>query len=291
MVRGWLSNAGRERLLQARLQREPRLRALWRQLAPEQQALIVDPSMALGHSYPLTSAELARLTSLSARKVRYWADAGLIPHWREGAPAPVRRRRPDHSLRRRRHASERGRFYRAIVEEPLEAVAARMAIIASLLLARLAEKPDEAEALRSLGFLPRSQEVALHAARGAASSRATRLQGVARRPAPTALVRLALEVRPLPVDTCPCEQTEWAAGRRDHSDSDKTKPLRPQSRGRRDRQRSNRAADLRRPSRAQRDGRLRLPQLRRRRPAHRRPRARARCRREPNDVATDGRGA
>ncbi len=74
-----------ERLDQARVLRDPRVRALWPRLTRSQQEVVLDPSAAVGHRYPLSSGELARLTGMSERQVRYWADHGLIAHWRKGS--------------------------------------------------------------------------------------------------------------------------------------------------------------------------------------------------------------
>ena len=75
----------RERLDQARVLRDPRVRALWPRLKRRQQQVVLDPSPAIGHRYPLSSGEIARLTGMSERQVRYWADHGLIAHWRKGS--------------------------------------------------------------------------------------------------------------------------------------------------------------------------------------------------------------
>src|SRR5690242_8174809 len=74
-----------ERLDQARVLRDPRVRALWPRLKRRQQQIVLDPSTAVHHRYPLSSGEIAELTGMSERQVRYWADHGLIAHWRNGS--------------------------------------------------------------------------------------------------------------------------------------------------------------------------------------------------------------
>jgi excisionase family DNA binding protein len=106
------------------------VRALWPRLEPRQQQIVLDPSLAIGHRYPLTSGEVAELTRMSERQVRYWADRGLIPHWRKG----------------------RRRLFEAV-----GLIAAKVGILTSLLASRLdGVEPNEAKALTApLGELAR----------------------------------------------------------------------------------------------------------------------------------------
>lgn len=79
-----MSSELKDRLDQAGVLRDPRVRALWPRLEARQQQIVLDPNQAVGHRYPLTSVEVAELTRMSERQVRYWADRRLIPHWRKG---------------------------------------------------------------------------------------------------------------------------------------------------------------------------------------------------------------
>lgn len=138
----------RERLTQAQLLRDPRIRALWPHLEPRQQGLALDPVKAIGHRYPLTSKEVADLTSLSERQIRYWSDNGLIPHWRKT------RRRLFEAVglisafsiaNAKQHEIQ---FYRGLMEEPIDALPAKLGILASLLNSRLEDaEPEEVRAL------------------------------------------------------------------------------------------------------------------------------------------------
>jgi excisionase family DNA binding protein len=125
-----------------------RVRALWPRLEPRQQQIVLDPSQFVDHRYPLTSGEVAELTRLSERQVRYWADRGLIPHWRRG------RRRLFESVGliaafSITNASQHElQFYRGVMEEPLEKLAAKLGILSSLLASRLEDvEPSQAKAL------------------------------------------------------------------------------------------------------------------------------------------------
>jgi hypothetical protein len=136
----------RDRLDQARVLRDPRVRALWPRLKHRQQQMVLDPGRAIGHRYPLTSGELARLTGMSERQVRYWADHRLIPHWRKG------KRRLFEAVglitafavtNARQHELQ---FYRGLIEEPVGELASKVGILASVLASRLdGIEPDRAE--------------------------------------------------------------------------------------------------------------------------------------------------
>jgi hypothetical protein len=137
-----------ERLTQAQLLRDPRIRSLWPHLEPQQQKLVLDPARSTGHRYPLTSTEVAELTSLTERQVRYWSDNGLIPHWRKT------RRRLFEAVglisafsiaNARQHEIQ---FYRGLMEEPIATLPAKLGILASLLNSRLEDaEPEEVRAL------------------------------------------------------------------------------------------------------------------------------------------------
>lgn len=134
-----ISGELQERLGQAHILRDPRVRALWPRLQRRQQALVLDPSSATGHRYPLTSGEIARLTGMSERQVRYWADHGLIVHQRKGT------RRSFESVglitafaitNARQHELQ---FYRGLMEEPIDELAAKIGVLSSVLASRLGE--------------------------------------------------------------------------------------------------------------------------------------------------------
>jgi DNA-binding transcriptional MerR regulator len=137
-----------QRLTQAELLRDARIRSLWPHLEPGQQLLVLDPAGAVGHGYPLTSSELAQLASLTERQVRYWSDNGLIPHWRR-----VRRRLFEavglisafSIANAKQHELQ---FYRGLMEEPIDRLPAKLGILANLLNSRLEDaEPEEVRAL------------------------------------------------------------------------------------------------------------------------------------------------
>jgi hypothetical protein len=139
-----------QRLSQADLLRDSRIRSLWPHLEPRQQQLVLDPAGAIGHGYPLTSSELAQLTSLTERQARYWSDNGLIPHWRKT------RRRMFEAVglisafsiaNAKQHELQ---FYRGLMEEPIDRLPAKLGILANLLNSRLEEaEPEDVQALTS----------------------------------------------------------------------------------------------------------------------------------------------
>jgi len=138
----------RDRLNHSALLRDSRVRALWPQLEPDQQQIVLEPNEAVGHRYPLTSGEVAELTGLSPRQVRYWSDNGLIAHWHKG----TRRLFEAVGLitafsitNARQHELQ---FYREVTSEPFEELAAKVGILSSLLASRLDDAaPAEAKAL------------------------------------------------------------------------------------------------------------------------------------------------
>jgi MerR HTH family regulatory protein len=137
----------RARLEQANLLKQPRARAIWPRLDARQQRLVLDPGKHedVDHRYPLTSRDLAQLTGLSQRQVRYWADHGLLPHWTKG------RRRLFESVglltafaiaNARQHEIQ---LYRLFAQEPVEVLSERLGILASLIASRIDDMRDPAE--------------------------------------------------------------------------------------------------------------------------------------------------
>lgn len=136
------------RLDQARTLRDARVRALWPRLKPRQQEIVLDPNQAVGHRYPLTSGEVAELTRMSERQVRYWADHGLIVHWRKGRRRLFEAVGLITAFSITNASQHELQFYRGVMEEPVEKLAAKLGILTSLLASRLEEvEPGEARAL------------------------------------------------------------------------------------------------------------------------------------------------
>lgn len=148
----------KDRLDEARVLREPRVRALWPRLEPRQQQIVLDPNQTVGHRYPLTSGEVAELTRMSERQVRYWADHGLIVHWRKGRRRLFEAVGLITAFSITNASQHELQFYRGVMEEPVETLAAKVGILTSLLASRLEEvEPSEAKALTApLGELTRN---------------------------------------------------------------------------------------------------------------------------------------
>lgn len=127
----------RERLDQARVLRDPRVRALWPRLKRRQQQVVLDPSAAVGHRYPLSSGEIAQLTGMSERQVRYWADHGLIAHWRKGSRRLFETVGLITAFSITNASQHELQFYRGVMEEPVAKLAAKVGILTSLLATRL----------------------------------------------------------------------------------------------------------------------------------------------------------
>lgn len=146
-----------ERLDQARVLRDPRVRALWPRLEARQQEIVLDPSTATGHRYPLSSGEIAELTGLSERQVRYWADRGLIVHWRRGSRRLFEAVGLIIAFSIRNASQHELQFYRGLMEEPVDELAAKVGILTSLLASRLEDvEPNEARTVTApLGALAR----------------------------------------------------------------------------------------------------------------------------------------
>jgi len=138
----------KDRLDHARILRDPRVRALWPRLESGQQQIVLDPNQAVGHRYPLTSGEVAELTRMSERQVRYWADHGLIVHWRKGSRRLFEAVGLITAFSITNASQHELQFYRGVMEEPIEKLAAKVGILTSLLASRLADvEPGEAKAL------------------------------------------------------------------------------------------------------------------------------------------------
>lgn len=144
-----------ERLDQARLLRDPRVRALWPRLKRRQQQVVLDPSTAIGHRYPLSSGEIAQLTGMSERQVRYWADHGLIAHWRKGRRRLFETVGLITAFSITNASQNELQFYRGVMEDPVVKLAAKVGILTSLLASRLdgIEPNEAAELTAPLGEL------------------------------------------------------------------------------------------------------------------------------------------
>lgn len=147
----------KDRLDQARVLRDPRVRPLWPRLELRQQQIVLDPNQTVGHRYPLTSGEVAELTRMSERQVRYWADHGLIVHWRKGRRRLFEAVGLISAFSITNASQHELQFYRGVMEEPVEKLAAKVGILTSLLASRLEElEPGEAKMLTApLGELTR----------------------------------------------------------------------------------------------------------------------------------------
>ena len=135
-----------DRLGQARVLRDPRVRALWPRLEPRQQGIVLDPRDATGHRYPLTSGEVSELTGLSERQVRYWADRGLIVHWRKGSRRLFEAVGLITAFSITNASQHELQFYRGLIEEPVDGLAAKVGMLTSLLASRLENvEPSDAK--------------------------------------------------------------------------------------------------------------------------------------------------
>jgi hypothetical protein len=135
----------RERLDQAQVLRDPRVRALWPRLKRSQQQAVLDPSTAIGHRYPLSSGEIAQLTAMSERQVRYWADHGLIVHWRKGRRRLFETVGLITAFSITNASQNELQFYRGVMEDSVVKLVAKVGILTSLLASRL-EGIDPSEA-------------------------------------------------------------------------------------------------------------------------------------------------
>ncbi len=135
----------RERLDQARVLRDPRARALWPQLKRRQQQIVLNPNAVVGHRYPLSSGEIARLTGMSERQVRYWADHRLIAHWRKGSRRLFETVGLVTAFSIANASQHELQFYRGLMDDPVAKLAAKVGILTSVLASRL-EGIDTSEA-------------------------------------------------------------------------------------------------------------------------------------------------
>jgi len=145
-----------DRLRQGQLVSHPRTRALWLRLDRAQQQAVLAPETRIGKHYPLTSGDLAKLTSISEHRVRYWADKGILPCWHKGkrrlfeVPGVVM------AFSLLDSNQNDVQFYGEIMNEPAEALATRLDIVGSLLLGRVEDAdPKEAKTITaSLSSFP-----------------------------------------------------------------------------------------------------------------------------------------
>lgn len=57
------------------------VQSFWKSLDQRTRELVLNPDLAIGRRYPLSTVELARLTGLTRRQVQHWSDRRLLPHW------------------------------------------------------------------------------------------------------------------------------------------------------------------------------------------------------------------
>lgn len=57
------------------------VQSFWGSLDERARDLVLNPDLAIGKRYPLSTVELARLTGLTRRQVQHWSDRRLLPHW------------------------------------------------------------------------------------------------------------------------------------------------------------------------------------------------------------------
>jgi excisionase family DNA binding protein len=147
----------RARLAQSELLRDPRIRSLWPQLDPREQEAALSPTKAIGHRYPLTSSEVAALTNLSERQIRYWADNGLIPCWRKGRQRLFEAAGLISAYGLARAKQHELQFYRGLIEESVDDLATKVGLLSSVLASRLEDvEPSKAETVTApLGALTR----------------------------------------------------------------------------------------------------------------------------------------
>jgi DNA-binding transcriptional MerR regulator len=143
-----LTDAQRARLEQSKLLRTPQVRALWPHLSKRQQQYIHAPEKTVGHRYPLTSGEVAELTGLSPRQIRYWADHGLVPSWRSGTRRLFESVGLVVAFALTNTRQNELQFYRVMLDEPVDHLQARISLLTSVLLTRLDEAaPEEARVI------------------------------------------------------------------------------------------------------------------------------------------------
>jgi DNA-binding transcriptional MerR regulator len=85
---------------------------------------------------------------MSERQVRYWADHGLIAHWRKGSRRLFETVGLITAFSVTNASQHELQFYRGLVEDPVAKLTAKVGILSSLLATRLADlETSEAEEL------------------------------------------------------------------------------------------------------------------------------------------------
>lgn len=150
-ARRTVSQAQRELQANQRELQLPYVAALSDLLSDRERRVVADPSKALGKEedgYPLTVGQLARLTDLSERQVRRWADEELLPCFRdEGA-----RRFYSAALIRAFALSDAPTHEKAVLSEAAQGHAGRLfaLLAATLARTRAAVAPEHVESLDAL---------------------------------------------------------------------------------------------------------------------------------------------
>lgn len=85
---------------------------------------------------------------MSERQVRYWADRGLIVHWRRGSRRLFETAGLITAFSISNASQNELQFYRGVMEDPVVKLAAKVEILTSLLASRLERiEPSQAEEL------------------------------------------------------------------------------------------------------------------------------------------------
>ena len=74
---------------------------------------------------------------MSERQVRYWADHGLIAHWRKGSRRLFETVGLINAFSITNASQNELQFYRGVMEDPVVKLAAKVGILTSLLASRL----------------------------------------------------------------------------------------------------------------------------------------------------------
>ncbi len=149
-ARRTVSQAQRELQANQRELQLPYVAALSDLLSDQERRVVADPSKVLGKEdgYPLTVGQLARLTDLSERQVRRWADEELLPCFRdEGA-----RRFYSAALIRAFALSDAPTHEKAVLSEAAQGHAGRLfaLLAATLARTRAVVAPEHVESLDAL---------------------------------------------------------------------------------------------------------------------------------------------
>lgn len=75
------SRGSEEAIRQGGILGSPLLRSLWAALTEKQRRLVLNPDKKIEGRYPLSTGELSELTGMTKRKVQYWSERKLLPHW------------------------------------------------------------------------------------------------------------------------------------------------------------------------------------------------------------------